>query len=283
MPRYFITGSSGSWGRATVKFLLAKKETEHIVALCRSESRAEQLLIANNRDPRLSIYLADIRDRHRIQHAMRGCTHVIHFAALKRIDAGLYSPTEMASINIAGTQSVIDAMIENQIERGFFTSSDKACLPSTYYGASKYIGEQLWLSANGLHGVETVAARFGNALNSTGSVLEVWQRCMQEGKPLPVRFDGSATRFVLTLKDGAKAVDWYLHNGESGKILAPELPTTTLYNLARAVAGDAYPLIWENVIPGEKKHEQLLPDGPTSAEGEHLTVDELREMLKEVQ
>jgi UDP-N-acetylglucosamine 4,6-dehydratase len=279
---YWISGA-GSWSKAIINRLLnGPPGTDHIVAYCRSEERAAHLLRMFH-DNRLTIYLGDVRDDDRVCYAMRGSEYVIHTAAMKRVDSGLYSPTEMSSVNIEGTKIVIRACIEQQIKRSFYIGTDKSCFPSTFYGATKLVAESLWLSADAVSETDFVAARFGNALGSTGSVLEVWQRCIQEGKPLPVRFGGEATRFVLTLKEGAKAVDWFLHNGESGKILAPELPTTTIYNLARAVAGDDYPLIWEDVIPGEKKHEQLISHHPTSAEGEHLTVDELRQMLKEVE
>ena len=274
MASYWVSGAAGSWGREIVAQLLASPATEKVVACCRGEARAAALL-SQHQDPRLSIYLADIRDGQRVRQSMRGCSHVIHAAALKRVDTALYSPTEMSSVNIDGTKAVISAMVENGVARGFYISTDKAALPSTFYGATKFVAEQLWLSANGLWGVETCAARFGNALGSTGSVLEVWAACLREGKPLPLRFWGAATRYLITLPQAVRLLLSYLHDGKGGELFLPKMPAAFLHDLLVAFAGEKVDVRREEPLRGEKIHETL--DGREwSDEAPILSVGEIR-------
>ena len=280
MRNYWISGATGAWGQAIISHLSSQPFVGKIVACCRGEARAAALL---ERFPNITLYLADIRDKQRISQSMRGMgpeSRVIHAAALKRIDTALYSPTEMASVNIAGTQAVIEACITNRIEKAFFISTDKACLPSTFYGGTKFIAEQLWLSAADIGPTIFTTARFGNALGSTGSVLEIWEKARKEGKHLPMRFGGEATRFLLTLQQGAALVNFYLETGRPKVVMAPTLPATTLLTLKEAWCGADYPTTDIYSLPGEKLHEQLVLGGRTSAELLPLSREEVQVLLQ---
>ena len=274
--RWWISGATGSWGQELVSRVLA--QGHQVVAFCRGEYRAWQLLEAHPGQP-LTIFLGDIRDRARVQHSLKGIDVVVHGAALKRIDTALSSPTEMAAVNIQGTQAVIDGCIENLVKRAFYISTDKACEPTTFYGASKLVAESLWMSARGLGGVQFVAGRFGNALDSTGSVLQVWRSQMERGQPVSLR-DPTMTRFIMAIPWAVKFILRAI--GEAhllGEVTIPLLRAATIGDLKVAFCGARWPTTFQPLLLGEKKHESLKP-GVTSNLATLLTGDELRTFLR---
>ena len=274
--RWWISGATGSWGQELVSQALDKGH--EVVAFCRGEYRAWQLLEAHPGQP-LTIFLGDIRDRTRVQHSLKGIDVVVHGAALKRIDTALSSPTEMASVNIQGTQAVIDGCIENLVKRAFYISTDKACEPTTFYGASKLVAESLWLSARGLGGVQFIGGRFGNALDSTGSVLQVWRSQMERGQPVSLR-DPLMTRFIMAIPWAVTFIRKALQESHLLTELAiPLLRATTVGDLKVAFCGARWPTISQPLLLGEKQHESLRP-GVTSNQATLLTGDELRTFLR---
>jgi FlaA1/EpsC-like NDP-sugar epimerase len=178
---------------------------------------------------------------------------------LKCIDTALYSPTEMMEINIEGTRTVIEACILQEVEQAFYLSTDKATHPSTFYGGTKFIAEQLWVSACDVRVTRFIATRFGNALFSTGSVLTRWEREIQEGKPLTIVGDGSQTRFLLTLQHGVAFILQALRGGMGGLLESPPMGTTTILELAHAY----YPGWATRHIPSQVEGERDAECVPT--------------------
>lgn len=288
--KWWVSGATGSWGREIVKQLLALPSSlpeqnghpglwcDEIVAYCRGEYRAFELKQAYP-DPRLRIYLGDIRDRARVHHSLRGITHVIHAAAMKRIDAATISPTEMHDVNVTGTQSILDACLSQGVRRAFYISTDKACEPTTFYGATKLVAEQLWLSANDLKKTAFDAMRFGNALDSTGSVLQVWRKQIEADDPVTVR-SLEMTRFVMTVQWGVQQILRQWEGLPRRQLAVPLLSACTLGSLVLAFCGRTYPLAPQDTLPGEKDHEKLLP-GLSSATAPRLGAEDLQVLMLE--
>ncbi len=234
---YWVSGATGAWGKELLRQLLLDPSAG-VVAYCRGEHRAASLLHhwpTSAREGRLRVYLGDIRDHRRVWQSLPPHCTVIHAAALKCIETALYSPTEMMETNIEGTRTVIEACIQKDVKQAFYLSSDKATNPSTFYGGTKFIAEQLWISAGDLHVTRFLTTRFGNALWSTGSVLTRWEREHQEGRPLSIVGGGLQTRFLLTLQEGVGVILQALQGGESGLLDSPRMGTATVLGMARAL------------------------------------------------
>lgn len=249
-----ITGGTGTLGRALIQRLLADGH-ERVVSLSRDEVKASEL---EHDFPDARVFLGDVRDRDRLPHAFRTCDVVIHAAALKRVQQGIYYPAEIIDTNITGTMNVVDAAVEAGVAKVLVISSDKAVHATNLYGATKFVAESYAVQANAFaapRGTAIACTRYGNVLGSRGSVLEVWK----DRDPLPLT-DARMTRFVLSVRE---AVDFVLHaiaQMQGGEIFVPQLPAMQLIDLATAIYPDRAVRIIGLRAGGEKLHEQLISD-----------------------
>jgi UDP-N-acetylglucosamine 4,6-dehydratase len=182
-----ITGATGSWGNAAVRFLL-----DHTSATIRCFSRdwvkQEEMKERFQNHERLRFLLGDVYDFRRLQVAMDGVDLVFHAAALKQVAAGEYNITEVTKTNIMGTENVVRAARDMHVGQVVFLSSDKACLPYNSYGISKAYSERTVIQANGYSPYRTsyCCVRYGNVHGSRGSVAEVWNDALCHKRPLKV-------------------------------------------------------------------------------------------------
>ena len=277
-----VTGATGSFGKAFVRAMLDADISERICVYSRDEFKQHQMAEEFD-DPRLRFFIGDVRDQQRLRRAMEGVSVVVHAAALKRIEVGVYNPGEMVKTNVLGTMNVIGAAQDAKVERVVYLSTDKAYQPISPYGQSKAIGESLILAANhnsGELGPKFAVTRYGNIANSTGSVIPHWRQQIKEGKPITVT-DYECTRFFMELEEaidlvfGAVVTDKELH--------IPTLPAYRLGDLAEAMM-KVYSTTLDpdiNVVglpPHEKKHESMS-DEQCSETARRMTVTELREWL----
>lgn len=258
--RILITGGSGSLGHALVPVLLKDPAVHRVLVYSRDEVK-QDLMREEFPDPKLDCLLGDVRDVERCKQAFRGCTHVIHAAALKRITHSVYSPSEMRQTNVNGTANVIRAAWAAGVKRLVVVSSDKACHPTNLYGASKFMAEQEAIQSNSYTypaGTEILAVRYGNVWGSRGSVGPVWKAAIAAGEPVKVT-DWRMTRFLMTLDEAAVWVLRAMLYGRAGEIWVPKLTAMGLETLWEVVGEPAYLLTgWRP--GGEKLHEMLLND-----------------------
>jgi len=99
-------------------------------------------------DDRYRFLIGDVRDGDRLNRAMQDIDIVIHTAAMKHVDISEYNAFEAVKTNVLGLQNLIDAAIENDVQRDVFTSSDKAVEPANTMGTTKLLGEKLITAAN---------------------------------------------------------------------------------------------------------------------------------------
>lgn len=133
-----VTGGTGTFGRAFIRRLLANNSFARVIAYSRDEVKQAQLAEEFAGRPSLRTFLGDVRDADRLRVALRGVHTVVHAAALKRVDAIAYSPSESVLTNVLGTMNVVNAAIEAGVRRVVVISSDKAVAPTNMYGATKY-------------------------------------------------------------------------------------------------------------------------------------------------
>lgn len=308
-----ITGGSGFLGRAIARHLLAHSDAERICIYSRGEyAQASMRMGILDPDERLRWFIGDVRDHRRLRWAMSGIDLVIHAAALKRVEVGEYNPAEMVRTNVDGALNVVEAALEAHVAKVVAISSDKACEPLNCYGATKLVAEKLFLAANataGAEGTRFAVCRYGNVSGSTGSVIPTWRAILDHSAAaipcVPVT-DPGCTRFWMTLAEAVRLVLWTADNMLGGEIVVPFLPTYRLGDIARAMGAT---MRVTGIGPGEKLDETLIAPfesarfryveaGPYLIAGglaEHLprtiewiaprmlTVEELRERLKEIQ
>ena len=171
-----VTGGTGSFGRRFTKHLLDNTSCPRIVVYSRDELKQYQILeelkesnsqdIKNNR---IRFFIGDVRDLSRLNMAMDGINFVVHAAALKQVPAAEYNPMECIKTNILGAQNVIDASINNNVEKVVALSTDKAANPINLYGATKLSSDKLFIAANNLSGGKQIkfsVVRYGNCFGS---------------------------------------------------------------------------------------------------------------------
>ena len=155
-------------------------------------------------------FIGDIRDKERLMMAMEGVDIVFHAAALKHVPICEFNPFDAVKTNVIGTQNVLDSALAQSVEKVITISTDKAVNPANVMGATKLLAERLTISANSYRGHKKTAfscVRFGNVLNSRGSVIPLFVKQIEKGGPITVTHPKmrrffmdipSATRLILT-------------------------------------------------------------------------------------
>ncbi len=125
-----VTGGTGCFGQKFTEIALRECNPRTIRIFSRGEFLQQEMHIKFNHDPRLRFFIGDVRDRPRVYRAMNGADIVIHAAALKQVPTAEYNPIEGVRTNIDGAVNVIDAAIDNDVERVVAVSTDKAIHPA---------------------------------------------------------------------------------------------------------------------------------------------------------
>jgi UDP-N-acetylglucosamine 4,6-dehydratase len=253
-----VTGGTGSFGRKFTEIVLAHANPKKLVVLSRDEVKQAEMA-QQFRDPRLRFVLGDVRDRSRLQRAFHGIDVVIHAAALKFVPLGEINPLEVVKTNVMGAEHLIDAAIDAGVSQVIALSSDKAANPVNLYGATKLCADKLFIAANsyaGDSGTRFSIVRYGNVLNSRGSVIPFFVACRKTGV-IPLTHP-DMTRFWITLEQGVTLVLAALGWMQGGEIFVPKIPSMRVVDLARTVAPDCRHEI-VGIRPGEKMHEIMIP------------------------
>jgi UDP-N-acetylglucosamine 4,6-dehydratase/5-epimerase len=207
-----VTGGSGSIGSEIVKKVL-QCEPKVVRVLSNDENCLFNLEQELQGYSNLRFLVGDVRDKERLQRAVENIDFVFHAAALKHVPLCEYNPFEAVKTNALGTQNVIEAAMEEEVEKLITISTDKAVNPVNVMGATKLLAERLTISANYYKGLRKTAfscVRFGNVLDSRGSVIPSFREQIRKGGPVTLT-DSDMTRFVMTIP---KAVDLVLKAAE---------------------------------------------------------------------
>lgn len=256
-----ITGGTGTFGKAAVKFLL-KKNPKKIIIFSRDELKQYQMQLDFLKYEKIIRYfIGDVRDLDRIDYALRNVDYIVHAAALKQVPASEYNPTETIKTNINGAENIIKAAIRNNVKKVMALSTDKAANPINLYGATKLCSDKLFVAANNISGgrvTRFAITRYGNVFGSRGSVVDFFkERIKNKEKFLPVT-DFKMTRFWLDINTGVEFTFKNLILMQGGEIFIPKIPSIKIVDLAKAIKSDIK-LKEIGLRPGEKLHEILLP------------------------
>jgi UDP-N-acetylglucosamine 4,6-dehydratase len=255
-----VTGGTGSFGRKFVEFMLRHCHPQKLIIFSRDELKQHDMRTGGFDHPTLRYFIGDVRDPQRLERAFSGVTVAVHAAALKQVPACEYNPFEAIQTNIMGGRNVIDAAINQGVQRILALSTDKAVNPINLYGATKLCAEKMFVQANAYSGAQDTrfsCARYGNVLGSRGSVIPVFLEQRKRGKVTLT--DPRMTRFWITLEQGVKFVVRCIEQMHGGEIFVPKIPSMKLTEIRETIAPGC-DVEYIGIRPGEKLHEVLISE-----------------------
>ena len=258
-----VTGGTGSFGKAFIKNLLIKKYPfRRIIVFSRDELKQHQMsqteIFDEKKNNQLRYFLGDIRDENRVKQALKDVDYVIHAAALKQVPAAEYNPQEFIKTNVIGTQNIVNACLESNVQKAILLSTDKASSPNNLYGATKLCADKLFTSAKNIVGKKKISfsvVRYGNVMGSRGSVIETFLK--QRLKNEITITHPEMTRFNIFLDQAVEMVLWSLKNCKGGEIVVPKIPSFRVTDLAKSF-GKNIKIKIIGTRPGEKIHEEMI-------------------------
>ncbi len=259
--KVLITGGTGSLGTAVTKRLLATN-VETIRIFSRDEWKQTQMQSTFN-DTRLRFFIGDIRDKERLSRALEDVDIVIHAAALKQVPVAEYNPFEAVKTNVHGAANLIEACLDENVETVVAIGTDKAVSPFNTYGATKFLMERLFISANfykGNHDIQFTCVRYGNVLGSRGSIVPLFIDQITRGKKITIT-DPTMTRFNITMDQALDLILRTLKYKMGGAIFIPKLKAYQVGDMKNAIVEllhDKNEIERIPVRPGEKYHESLI-------------------------
>ena len=257
-----VTGGTGSFGNAFVRYLLKQSNADKIIIYSRDEFKQFKMQQKFQGEKKLRFFIGDVRDGVRLRRAMTGVDYVIHAAALKQVPACEYNPIEAIKTNIVGATNVIDAALDCNVKKVVALSTDKAVAPVNLYGGTKLVSDKLFIAANsysGSDGTTFSVVRYGNVAGSRGSVIPFFADLIRQGKKaLPIT-DYRMTRFWISLDEGVKLVIKALGESNGGETFISKIPSFKITDLAQAMLpGCDMPEV--GIREGEKLHECMITD-----------------------
>ena len=260
--KVLITGGTGSLGSALTQRLLTEN-VDTIRIFSRNENKQLEM-DSKFHDDRLRFLLGDVRDYNRLTRACEDIDIVFHAAALKHVPIIEYNPFEAIKTNVMGSQNVIDACLEEDVEKAICIGTDKAVSPLNTYGATKSLMEKLFITAsnylkNERHKTKFIALRYGNVLGSSGSVIPKFINQIKNNGKITIT-DPNMTRFSISMDE---ALDFILKVTEIGKgseIFVPKLKAYSLMDVKDALF-DLLGKTDEEIVgirAGEKVNEVLI-------------------------
>jgi UDP-N-acetylglucosamine 4,6-dehydratase (inverting) len=258
-----ITGGTGSFGKKFIETILKRyPEVKRIVIYSRDELKQLELKqkYPAKDYPQLRFFIGDVRDGARLKRACEGIDVIIHAAAIKQVDTAEYNPDECIKTNVQGANNVIDAALATNVRDVVALSTDKACAPTSLYGATKLVSDKLFTAANNMKGNRDIrfsVVRYGNVMGSRGSVIPFFLKKREEGL-LPITHP-EMTRFNISLQAGVDLVMFAIGNHLGGEIFIPKIPSYRILDVIEAIAPSCKTETI-GIRPGEKLHEEMITD-----------------------
>ena len=237
-----ITGGTGSFGSTVLKHFLTSGISE-IRIFSRDEKKQDGMRhMLQARYPevadKVKFFIGDVRDINSVRDAMYGVNYIFHAAALKEVPSCEFFPMEAVRTNIIGTDNVITAAVENQVERVVFLSTDKAAYPINAMGMTKAVGEKVVQAraqtAFERAGTVLACTRYGNVMCSRGSVIPLFIDQIKRKAPITIT-DPNMTRFLMNLDEAVDLVAFAFEHAEPGDLFIQKADASTIGDLAKGV------------------------------------------------
>lgn len=282
-----ITGAAGSIG-SELSRQIAQFNPSSLLVLDQDETGifniAEEL---KDKFPRLKTVslIADIQDETKIERIFNQSRPniVFHAAAYKHVPLMEEHPEEAVKNNILGTKIVTEAAFDYGVEKFIFISTDKTVNPSSVMGASKRIGEMICQSLNQKGKTKFISVRFGNVLDSRGSVIPIFKEKIRKREPLEITHP-EMKRYFMTTPEACLLVMQAGAMGQGGEVFVLDMGNPIkiidlakeLIKLSGLEPDKDIPIVFTQPRPGEKFFEEIL----TAEEGTVATQNQKIFMAK---
>ena len=230
-----ITGGTGSFGKAVLRRFV-DSDLKEIRIFSRDEKKQDDLRKSIN-DPKVKFYIGDVRDPMSVSNVMAGVDYVFHAAALKQVPSCEFFPLEAVKTNILGTENVLEAAIQQKVQKVICLSTDKAVYPINAMGMTKAVMEKVMVArSRNVDEKDTIlcGTRYGNVMASRGSVIPLFVEQIKSGKSLTLT-NPEMTRFMMSLDDAVDLVLYAFEHGTQGDIFVQKAPAATIETLAKAL------------------------------------------------
>ncbi len=264
-----VTGGGGSIGSELCRQIM-RFMPKQLVVLDIYENNVFELendLREKFPDGNISIVIASVRDEMRLMQVFEEYKPeiVFHAAAHKHVPMMEANATEAVKNNVFGTWNATQCASKTGVKKFVMISTDKAVNPTNIMGATKRICEMIIQSMQTISETEFVAVRFGNVLDSNGSVLPRFKKQLKKGGPLTVTHP-DITRFFMTIPEAAQLVLQAAAFAKGGEIFVLDMgKPVRIYDLARNLiqlsglrVGKDVEIVFTGLRPGEKLYEELL-------------------------
>ena len=267
--KILVTGGSGSIGKE-----LVKKSLIEGASLVRIFSNDENALYETELEfsgKNIEYVIGDIRNSETVNSIVKDIDIIFHASALKHVDRCELNPFEAVTVNTIGTYNICKSAIRESVSKVINISTDKAVNPIGVLGATKLLSEKL-ISAESFHNnSKTIfsSVRFGNVLQTRGSIIPRIENQIKEGGPITLT-DKNMKRFFMTKNQSVdlilKATE-YTKGGETFVLKMPLILLNDLFDVMKIIIAPKYNLKHNNIKtkiigirPGEKITEYLLTD-----------------------
>ncbi len=267
MRKILIIGGTGSLGNVLTLRFLNENDTE-IYLYSRDECKHWGLNIEYGYNPRVHFIVGNVNDPMKVEQTLvrHDFEIIILAAAMKHIDKCEYETNECLNTNLLGTQTVLNCIESHQqllpsLQKVCFISTDKACSPVNIYGMCKAASELLVVEkARYIPSIKFVCVRYGNVLNSRGSIIPTLHKLGRDDKVKHfILTDKGMTRFVMTLEQSVDLVFHALEKADSGDIVIPKLVSCRIEDMLQ-IFSELYQkeIKLGKLRPGEKMLESLI-------------------------
>ena len=275
-----VTGGVGSIGSEIVRMIL--KYNPKAVRILDNNETGLFDLEQELQSKKIRLFVGDVKDKERLRRAVEGVDIVFHAAALKHVPLCEYNPFEAVKTNVIGTQNIIEVAMDEEVEKFITISTDKAVNPVNAMGATKLLAERLTVSANFYKGKRKTAfscVRFGNVLDTRGSVIPLFRKQIKNGGPLTVT-DQGMTRFTMSISKAVELVLKAAKITKGGEIFIFKMPALQIGDLAEVIVEESAPKyryapeVFEIKTIGKRAGEKMYEELMTEDEAENAYEDE---------
>lgn len=284
--RVFVTGAGGSIGSELCRQII-RFDPQELILVDASEANlySIQMELQHELDfDRYRCLLAKVQTRPLMEAFFKQYRPqvIYHAAAYKHVPLLENNPWEAIYNNVIGSQVIMSLALQYRAERFVLVSTDKAVRPTNVMGASKRLAELILQSWQG-NGTRFMAVRFGNVIGSSGSVLPLFRRQLENGGPITVTHP-KVTRYFMTIPEAAQLILQAGSLGEGGEIFILEMGTPVniadmaeeLVRLSGKEPGKDVEIVFTGLREGEKLFEELITQGEGIVGTRHANIMVLR-------